>query len=245
MTTSAKTFHRWIGVCVQGGEVRAAVEDDYHHFRVWLQHDGTHVTQVVARAFRFPWTLCPNAAGEIQVLEGQELITNMADLGRMHAARSQCTHLFDLAALMMALAGRGVGRRRYEASIPYRIDDHTKATLRRDGRPILDWEVNGSVVSGEPPIVACDIGTGFTKLVGQLPPDDAEAALVLRRAVFVSSGRGTPADEVTVAPTFGGCFVQRPERAHLATRKLDLRRDFTENPTHLGTTDAEWLSFAV
>lgn len=188
------------------------------------------MTQIAARAFRFPWMICPNATGELQSLKGERLFPSMTQLGRLRDARTHCTHLFDLAGLMIALATRGIGERRYLACLAYRVDGRTQATLLRDRETILRWDVEGSTVTGEPPFIARGIGTGFASFVEGLLPDEAEAALILRRAVFVSSGRGTPLDEVTVAPAQGGRFVQRPERAHLATRNLGLRRNFTDDP---------------
>lgn len=36
------------------GEVRAALEDDFHHFRVWVRHRAGEITAIGGEALRFP-----------------------------------------------------------------------------------------------------------------------------------------------------------------------------------------------
>jgi hypothetical protein len=243
-STMLPVFHRFIGLRQQAAQVRAVIEDDYHHFRISLRHAHGKVTAIEARAFRFPWDICPQATGEIQTLKGTPLDANPVAVSRLHDARLHCTHLFDLTGLMICAAARGIQERRYLARIPNRVADRTTAELQRDGVPELVWSVEGSTITGEAPLLTRDIGTGFTAFVDrELQGDAAEAALILRRSIFVSSGRGTPLDDIEVAPAFGGCYVQRPGRAELARRQLSLRRDFTSCPQVLGTRDEAWLAF--
>jgi hypothetical protein len=237
-------FHRLIGLTQRDAQVRAVIEDDYHHFRISLRHSQGKVAAIEARAFRFPWDICPQATGEIQALKDTPLDPNIVAVSRLHDARLHCTHLFDLAGLMISAAARGLQERRYLAKIPNRVAGQTTAELHRDGVLALVWSVDGSTITGEAPLLTRDIGSGFTAFVDrELKGDAAEAALVLRRAIFVSSGRGTPLDDIMVAPAHGGCYVQRPGRAELARRKLSLRRDFTSCPEILGTRDEAWLAF--
>src|SRR3546814_7802131 len=45
-------LHRIIRLHAIDGEVRGALEDDFHHFRVLIRHDGARVTNVEATALR-------------------------------------------------------------------------------------------------------------------------------------------------------------------------------------------------
>src|SRR3546814_9230972 len=67
------------------------------------------------------------------------------------------------------------------------------------------------------------LGRGFTAWAGtSLNTDDAEAALVLRRAIFISGGRGRTEelDRQPHAVARGGCWVQQPERSEEHTSEL-------------------------
>src|SRR3546814_2966347 len=68
---------------------------------------------------------------------------------------------------------------------------------------------------------------------------------VLRRAIFISGGRGRT-DELDRQPhavARGGCWVQQPERASLATREKGTSRDHSDRPHQLTAGDDGWLSF--
>src|SRR5258708_34826169 len=52
------------------GEVVADLEDDFHHFRVTLRHDGHVVESVDAESIRWPWSTCPGAAVPLRALAG-------------------------------------------------------------------------------------------------------------------------------------------------------------------------------
>src|SRR3546814_12532079 len=89
------------------------------------------------------------------------------------------------------------------------------------------------------------LGRGFTAWAGtSLNTDDAEAALVLRRAIFISGGRGRTEelDRQPHAVARGGCWVQQPERASLATREKGTSRDHSDRPPQLPASDQGWLS---
>jgi hypothetical protein len=96
------------------------------------------------------------------------------------------------------------------------------------------------------PYAGLAIGTGFTGWVrDRLSLDEAEAALVLRRAVFISGGRGVDLDAPgrTTGP-MGGCWVWQPERAASAKRNIGSTQDFTGRAELLTQDDQAWLDFA-
>jgi hypothetical protein len=218
------------------------MQDDYHHFRVRIAHDRKQIVSVDADAFRHPWDLCARAPSELAVLAGMPLRARMSDLNRAIDARLHCTHLLDLSALMIGLINRGVQHREYQIEIPYRVDQKTSATLKRDGREILRWSVEGDRIVSPEPYTGRDIGRGFVQFAdAHFDAEGSEAALVLRRAVFVSHGRGTPLDDVVVAPVHGVCFVQNAERGPSARRLFQTRLDFTHDGERLGRDDDDWL----
>jgi len=240
------SMNRVIRLAARAGEVRATVEDDFHHFRVVVQHDGHRVLNAFTDARRSPYTLCPAAGGRLSALVGQSLTTDLTALTREVDARQQCTHQFDLACLSIAMAARGVGRRRYHAVVHDSHDSRTQATLDRDDERVLAWEMDGDTIVSPPPFSGRTIGTGFTSFVShELADEEAEAALVLRRAVFITSGRGISewVDSFPHAMITGGCWVQQPEQHRDALRNKGSTLDFTGRVDELTKDDDAWLDW--
>jgi len=77
------------------GEVRAALEDDFHHFRVWVCHHQGEVTAIGGEALRYPYSLCPQACDQLQHLVGMKLDRIAHSVTRQTDASHQCTHLLD------------------------------------------------------------------------------------------------------------------------------------------------------
>ncbi len=72
------------------------MEDDFHHFRIWLRHDGERIVEMGGEALRFPWTTCGSGAvGQLSSLEGLSMKPLREQLSREQRYR-QCTHLYDL-----------------------------------------------------------------------------------------------------------------------------------------------------
>src|SRR5262245_892062 len=195
-------YRRAFALLGGAGRVVAEMEDDFHRFRVTLEHDGARVTRVVGEAFRYPWTECPGAAAVLSGLAGMRLTTRPTAAGEHSDPRANCTHLFDTAALAVAHAAAGRARRRYDAEVPDRRDGRTIARLRRDGLPLLEWEVDGTRIVAPGAFAGRGLrGSEFLRFVeSELDPDLGEAALVLRRVCFISAGR---AQDLDAAPNAG------------------------------------------
>lgn len=235
---------RRIGVATREREARAVVEDDFHHFRVVIRHDGGRVSGTAWQALRRPWTTCAIAGERLSELVGMELSPDANAVLAHTDPRQQCTHMFDLAGLAIATAARGIGERRYEAVVPDRIDGRTTPRLARDGAEVLRWSLEGSHITAPEPFTGRSLQAGFSKWVEEhLDVDDAEAALVMRRAVFISGGRGVNLDAAPHAPSRGGCYVQQPERASAARRMVGSTQDFTDRRDSLLGEDQAWLAF--
>ena len=224
--------------------VRAALEDDFHHFRVELVAMDGHVTQILAAAPRRPYSLCSHAIAQLDVLLGMPLSPVAHAVTRLTDPTDQCTHLFELAGLAMAAAARGIKRRQYDVEVPTRIDGRALPTLSRDGKPVLAWEVQGTVIQSPDVYAGVDLNQGMARwAISTLPQDEAEAALVLRRCIGISKGRGINLDHQAHAQPNGHCFSQQPQRASQAIRMVGSTWDFAHTAERLCADDQAWLDF--
>lgn len=230
-----------------GGEVRAALEDDFHHFRVTVHHKDGIVSAVEGASPRHPFTACPAAAGQLQTLQGMALTTVASSVTRhVEDASEQCTHLLDLAGLAIATAAVGLVRRSYEIDVPRENGHVTAAHLLRDDAYRLDWRLDGGRIASPPPFAGVSLHEGFARMaLSTLPPDQAEAAIVLRRCAVIGAGRLKNIDLEPHAKPTGRCYAQQPARAPLAIRIVGSTLDFSTRASALCEDDARWLAFAT
>lgn len=227
-------------------EARAAVEDDFHHFRVTIVSRDGHVETAAAQSLRTPTVICSQAGNRLIELIGMRIDPASASVLKHTDARLQCTHMIDLAGLAVAALSRGTTFRQYDVEVDDKLPGTPRrARLRRADELMLNWELDGYAVKNPPPYSGRSLGAGFTGWTQEhLRPDEAEAALVLRRAIFISNGRTVDLD----APgrrsgPVGGCWAWQPERADLALRNFGSTQDFTECPDDLLEQDEAWLAF--
>lgn len=225
-------------------EARCTLEDDYHHFQVAVTAADGRVSQAWSNALRTPNTLCSAAGDRLVELVGMALSPESASVLVATDQHQQCTHQLDMAGLAIAALAQGRRHRIYEIVIPDRVEGHTRAQLFRDGECILEWQVAGMLIEGPDPYSGRHLGAGFTRFTRDLPLEEAEAALVFRRALFVSQGRGIFLDDLGDRGPVGGCWAWQPERKHILRRQPENRRDFSQRPSDLGRGDSEWLRFA-
>lgn len=227
-----------------GGEARAALEDDFHHFRVLVRHEQGHVTHVEGGAPRHPYTACADARGQLAQLVGMALDAVASSVHRVTDPAAQCTHLLDLAGLAVAAASRGTGRRQYDIEVPDRIDGRTQARLARDGQPLLCWDLLDQRIVGPQPGVDVSLREGFARwALSSGSVDDGEAAVALRRCAVISLGRTKKLDLQIHAQPLGWCYAQQPERAEQALRVVGSMLDFTSGAEPLCASDVPWLAF--
>lgn len=227
------------------GGPRSAVgelEDDFHHVRARVRHDGARVSAIEGQTPRIPWTTCPLASAPLKQLVGAPLAPRIADVAAHADPRVQCTHLFDVALLTIAHAAAGRGRRSYDIEIPDRREQRTVASLRRDGVPLLEWQVEGDHVRSPAPFAGHRLrGTRFPAFLHeQLSPDDEEAALLLRRACYIALGRSfhldgmdAPGEAIRLARCHTFSAAQLPH----ARRNRGTSLDFTRHPEALVASD--------
>lgn len=227
------------------GEVRAALEDDFHHFRVTVEHDFEQVLNIRGGAIRHPYSLCPAAAEQLPVLTGMRLDKVASAVTRATDASQQCTHVLDLAGLAIAAAANGRARRQYDIEVPDRVEGCTNALLARDGQPVLRWQLDHVSIMGPAPCAGVSLQHGFARwALESLSADEAEAAIVLRRCAMNSLGRHKNLDAQAHAMATGHCHVQQPARAPLALRVVGSTWDLSARAAELCADDAAWLAFS-
>lgn len=227
---------------LNGGEARAVLEDDFHHFRVLLRHDFEQVTHISGQALRHPYTLCPEALGQLPRLQGMRLDAVASAVTRATDAVQQCTHLLDLAGLAVAASAGARDHRQYDIEVADRVDGQTQARLQRDGEPLLSWQVQDTTITGPAPFAGVSLRHGLARYALEtLSPDDAEAAIVLRRCALISLGRQKNLDATRHAVATGHCYVQQPARAEQALRVVGSTWDFSGRAPALCAEDAPWL----
>jgi hypothetical protein len=224
-------------------EARCALEDDFHHFRVCLEASDGVVSAVRTSAYRSPNSLCEAAGHQLQELVGMALDPASAAVLKRTDQFQQCTHQLDLAGLGVAGMALERPRRNYEITIPDRQNGHTIARLDVDGQTMLVWQVKGMTLEGPTPFEGRSLGAGFTEFTSSLARDEAEAALVLRRALFVSQGRRLDLATLGDRGPVGGCWAWQPERIARLERLPENRRDYSDDAQALLVGDAEWLDF--
>ncbi|HDZ57796.1 MAG TPA: DUF2889 domain-containing protein [Pseudomonas xinjiangensis] len=237
-------FRRRVEIHTQkDGEIRAALEDDFHHFRVSIRHHQGVVTAIHGYAVRFPYTACPGAAKPLEALIGMQLSEVAHSVTRATDGRHQCTHMLDLAGLAIAAAARQGEHRIYDVEIPTRINGRTSPVLFRDGQPCLQWQIKGSLIEQPAPYSGVDLNQGMAGwAIKTLDPEEAEAALLLRRCATISRGREYDLDVMEHARETSLCYAQQPVRAAQALRMKGSTLDFTDRPRALCASDQDWFA---
>ncbi|MBW1883115.1 MAG: DUF2889 domain-containing protein [Deltaproteobacteria bacterium] len=220
------------------------IVDDFHHFRARVTCDGDTVRDVIAESVRPPWSTCAEAEVEIKRLGGMRLDRSLRAAGRHTPVRAQCTHMFDAAALAIARLARPPADVTYSIAIPDRIDGRTRASLARDGEPVLDWELLDNEIVGPGPFAG-------RRIVGRqladwaeasLDDDGIEATLLLQRACVISEGRRidleaySRAQDVPGGPV-GACHTYAPGNLERAVRVVGSVRNLTQVQGRLADQD--------
>lgn len=212
--------------------------DDAQHFRVRMRHDRNRVVAIDGEAVRHPWSTCPEAVRPLRKLEGMALSPRCTAVGDLANARHHCTHWFDLAGLVVAHAAMGRVSREYRCAVWRAPGEDGHATLERDGEPILAWRLHGMAIRSDAPFDGRALQGGFQSWAEEgLDPDLAEAAIVLRRACYISPVRFFELDHFALAsdvqPVTGQCYTYSEGTAQRARRQRGSKRDYTEHPETL------------
>lgn len=227
-------LRRRIVISAGAWHVMAAVEDDYHHFVIALDHDGRRVTGIASEDLRTPWTTCVSAGGQLRRLVGMPLSTGILAAVAQIDAHAQCTHQFDLALMAIAQAVRG-GRRQYDIEVTDAVDGARHARVIRDGQPCLDWLLQGTTITAPAALAGTNLRAIDMRALASSDPENAEAIGALRRGVMIAGGRGIDFSQIEDLRPFAGrmsgaCYTFQPERIALGKRNKDSVRDFSRHP---------------
>ena len=242
MAGTERGLRRLIRIVPFTGGVRAVLQDDFHHFRVAVEHRDGIVCSVKAEALRHPYNLCPAAGDALHHFIGLPLSPTLSQITAKINVRQQCTHQFDLAALAVANAAGGQIRQ-YDLLVTDPVNGHCTARLLRDDGFALEWRIADRIITAPVQFANINVDKGFSQWAAGLADEDlAEAALVLRRAHFVLKGR-THYQEISARgapPPRGSCWVMQPERAAQAIH-IPFPKCEGNEPLVLSRNDAAWL----
>jgi hypothetical protein len=222
--------------------VVGAIEDDMHCFEVTLRHDGSSVIEATGRAIRWPWTPCADAPGALEALAGLPLSTSSTAVGSWTDAGGQCTHVFDLAGLAVAHAARhvagGAARRSYLATVPDWFSPPYEAWIQRDGVEVLRFRLGADGIESPEPFTGVSLSNRFIQWCNEhLDDDTTEAALLLRRAAWMSPARHLDLEAAATASDSmlkpGVCFTSQPQRLAIAYRNRNSLRDYGTRPDEM------------
>jgi hypothetical protein len=239
----ADAYRRRIRVrTVEPGVVVSELEDDFHHFVVTLTHDGERVVRCENISHRWPWSTCPDAAEPLRALAGMPLARRFTAAGSWTDPKQNCTHQFDAACHAITHAAWHREARVYDVEVPRRDRETGESDVRLwvDGEPRLAWSITWQgIVDPAPPFADAPWKGGFMRWAdATLPEEDAECAIVLRRACDIGMGRGMDLDAVPVADQLpammaGICHTMQPSVVHVALRNVGTIRDFARDPEQL------------
>jgi hypothetical protein len=226
-------YRRAVDIVAEPGRVVAEIEDDFHHFVVNVEHDGRTVTSANAQAVRYPWSSCAMAGSALAALRGLPISTDPVAIYRFSDPFAQCTHMLETAGLAVTRAALRQGHRRYDAFVGDPQDGRQIADLLCDGVLQLRWRIEDGVIVAPPPFAGRRPEAFRTAVVADMPHDTAEAALILRRAVWLAGSRTFDVDRFPDAAAMGRpgvCFTYQPQRAGSAARRYGSVRDFSDGP---------------
>jgi hypothetical protein len=204
------------------------LEDDCHHFRVELHHDGATIIAAEGQYLRGPWTTCGKAGEPLRAIEGHPLRPRASAIGAYADARANCTHLFDLTGLAMAQSFRETAQRQYDMVVTDMQDPPSlaqEAVIWRDGDEIVRWELEQREVVRPAAWAGAPLRHKFIRWAEErLDPDTAEAAIALRRVIDISMSRTGNLDRfdraegVTSSVMMGRCMTYSPQHVAVAVR---------------------------
>lgn len=231
-------YRRKIRIVAEGDRASADLEDDVHRFGVDLRHQGGVVVEIASRVLRHPYDICPSASARLQEFRDTPLDADITVFGSRIDPLQHCTHQFDLAALAIAQAARGPGRRVYDIMVQPGAEGR-HAVVSRDGDEVLNWIVDGVTIRSDNMFDGQDLRTVLRAAREELDagPDLLEAIHVVRRGLLVSRSRASNPDGFGGPPELvqfmkGACFAFQPENAKGGSVRGNFR-DFDSAPDHL------------
>lgn len=228
-------YRRRVVAIVAPGLVRAGIEDDFHHFRVTLRHDGAHVTSVEGAALRYPWLTCPGASDGLERLRGAPIGTAAPRHPDAFDRFHQCTHQLELALFAIAQAARGVSRR-YDLTVADPDGEGLRvATVERDGETVETWRMKGEELVSPPELARMAVRS-LRPWAEALDDDRYERVAMLRRCLQVAAGRmlrSRPDLAADLPGARNACYAFQDVRARQGSFIRESVRDFSAGADRL------------
>lgn len=225
-------YRRKVIVDPAPGRVAAAMEDDFHHFEVELEHRDGIITAVHAHPVRIPWNLCEAAS---RYLEQRLVGARLEEAAQADDPYQHCTHQFDIFLIAAAHVG-DAERTVYDMTLEDADGPPRRALLLRNGEPVIDWMMDGSKVVSPEPYAGRELRK-LNQWIGEIPRELHEPIRILRRGLMVGAGRSIRMDDLHSALQLphltGACFVFQPQRMPQAQPRLGVQQDFSANPQGL------------
>ncbi|TLX70633.1 DUF2889 domain-containing protein [Pseudomonas nicosulfuronedens] len=233
-------FRRRIRLHGSANAVRAEMEDDYHAFRLQIEHSGGRLTAVTGESLRAPTDACPEAPALLRKFVGIPIDGDRQRF-RAHAnPRLHCTHLHDLLWLAVSHACRGHGARQYDVEVGDARAGISVLKVELDERPLLFWACGDGVLVAPVEYSGQSIREGFSRWAAQtLSGDLLEAAYIVQICALIATARRFDVNQMRAGrreparALRGACHAFQPEVAPRATPRIGNTRDFTQVPDEL------------
>jgi hypothetical protein len=229
-------YRRRVRIVGTEGRCSVDIEDDQHRFGADIDHDGAKVLAVHGRAPRTPWTTCPAAIAQLQILVGTPLLPSPFAVLRQVVLAQQCTHLVDMAVLAVAAAARGLRYRQYDATLSIEDRDGSDwrtGTLERSDGGTTRWTFRDGFVVEPESYAGLEMRRAASWIGDHSDdPDIIEEAFVMQRSLLVAGGRRVRLDVVHQASDqvwmLGACYSFQPDRVDRAKRIVGSSRTFAD-----------------
>lgn len=226
---------RHIRLTSHSGYVESHLVDIFHELRCRVEHDGRVITRVTGETIRVPTSACPSAVAALEELVGMEIGIDMATFYADGRARRNCTHLFHLAVLCAAQAGRTKTNRTYDAIVPDETDSPVEISVLCDGAEVHRWTIRSGKITHPQSLAGQPLLAGFTSWASKAFTGPAlEAANVLSQTYFIAQARRYDTDAVAGevlginSPMLGVCFAYSPSQVETARYLGGNYRDIPE-----------------
>lgn len=203
----------------------AEVEDDIHHMKVSIEHDGQRAIRIDAEQPRAPWTTCPGAIKKLSdTFAGVGL--GQFEIAKRAEKKQNCTHLYDLAVLAATHAFDSETLQ-YDVYVSDPVNGIRNAEIWSKGKQLLAWSLSGMDIEDPAELT----GKGLFELSDWInslsSKDEREAAKILRWASLIANGRIIPLEEQSDAQKMPpNCYTFQPEMA-IEAKRVGRIRDFS------------------
>lgn len=228
------TFRRRIRLRAGDESVCVELEDGNHGFRLRLHHDGQAVTGIDVDAVRHPFNTCAEAVRPLRRIVGHVLGDSVKALRERLVPGDNCTHLYDMAALAVAHAGRSGTTLVYDLAVDDEGDTPARAEVHRNAVLMHAWTVQDHHIVTPAALAGRPMMRGFHAWASETFAGNAlEAATALQRAYFVAQSRRHDFDPPEHNPGIadgmpqGSCYSYNHGVVEHAQRSAGTVRDFT------------------